>query len=113
LAGWSDPASEEEDGMTAYTIVRFKVKAGQEPAFLDFHRNATCLVGMLSGDIVKTGERAYCLVARWDTFESIAAARPQMIGMLDQFRHMLEDLGSGLGVTDPVSGTTIVELKPA
>jgi hypothetical protein len=32
-----------------------------------------------------------------------------MIGLLDQFRGMLEDLGGGLGVTDPVSGTAVVE----
>jgi hypothetical protein len=34
-----------------------------------------------------------------------------MIGMLDQFRHMLADLGDGLGVTDPVSGESVLELK--
>jgi hypothetical protein len=34
-----------------------------------------------------------------------------MIAMLDQTRHMLEDLGNGLGVTDPVSGKTVAEIK--
>jgi hypothetical protein len=40
-----------------------------------------------------------------------------MVGLLDTFRDMLEDLGGGLGVTDPVSGDTVVErslkAKPA
>ena len=35
-----------------------------------------------------------------------------MIGILDGTRGMLEDLGGGLGVTDPVSGPSVVEIKP-
>ncbi|MER8447136.1 hypothetical protein NKH52_28525 [Mesorhizobium sp. M1066] len=38
--------------------------------------------------------------------DSLAAARPQIIGFLDTMRDMLEDLGGDLGVTDPVSGTS-------
>jgi hypothetical protein len=33
-----------------------------------------------------------------------------MIAMLDTFRDTLEDLGAGLGVTDPVSGEVAVEM---
>lgn len=33
-----------------------------------------------------------------------------MIGILDSFRDDLEDLGGGLGVTDPVSGEMAVRL---
>jgi hypothetical protein len=39
-----------------------------------------------------------------------------MIGLLDTFRASLEDLGNGLGVTDPVSGEVVLKLaatKPA
>ena len=36
-----------------------------------------------------------------------------MIGLLDSFRGYLEDLGGGLGVTDPVSGEVVVSLKAA
>jgi hypothetical protein len=35
-----------------------------------------------------------------------------MIGFLDSVRHLLEDLGGGLGVTDPVSGEVAVRLWP-
>jgi len=48
--------------------------------------------------------------------QKLADARPEMIGMLDTFRDDLEDLGSGLGVTDPVSGEVVFKLpasKPA
>ncbi len=41
---------------------------------------------------------------------SIAAARPAMIANLDSFRDTLEDLGGGLGVTDPVSGELVVNI---
>jgi hypothetical protein len=37
----------------------------------------------------------------------LAAARPKMITTLDTFRDTLEDLGGGLGVTDPVSGMSV------
>jgi hypothetical protein len=35
-----------------------------------------------------------------------------MIGLLDSFRDMLEDLGGGLGVTDPISGEAVLEMGP-
>lgn len=97
--------------MTAYNVVRFKVKAGHEKAFVEFHKTAAKLPGMLEGALVQTGDRNYCLVAKWKDFDAIVAARPQMIAMLDQLRAMLEDLGNGLGVTDPVSGKVVADFK--
>ena len=66
----------------------------------------------MRGALVKTGDRTYCMVGEWDSFDSLAASRPQMIGVLDSFRADLEDLGNGLGVTDPVSGEVVLDLKP-
>jgi hypothetical protein len=34
-----------------------------------------------------------------------------MIGTLDRFRDLLEDLGDGKGLTDPVSGEVVLSLK--
>jgi hypothetical protein len=34
-----------------------------------------------------------------------------MIGILDSFRHMLDELSPELGVTDPVSGEAVVEQR--
>ena len=34
-----------------------------------------------------------------------------MIGTLDTFRHALEDLGPGLGVTDAASGETVLAIN--
>ena len=43
--------------------------------------------------------------------DSLAAARPNMLATLDTFRDTLEDQGDGRGVTDPVSGPVVLELK--
>lgn len=97
--------------MTAFNIVRFRVKPGHDEAFIAAHRRAdAAFKGFLRGSLVKTGERSYCLVGEWDSFDSLAAARPEMIAVLDTFRADLEDLGQGLGVTDPVSGNVVLEL---
>lgn len=98
--------------MTAYNVVRFKVKPGRDKEFLDMQKNlARDFAGLRRGGIIKTGERSYCLVAEWDGMTSIVAARPKMIANLDRFRDTLEDLGHGLGVTDPVSGEVVVDVR--
>ena len=98
--------------MTAFNVVRFRVKPGQEEQFLEAHRKSQRdFKGMRRAALVKTGERAYCMVGEWDAMADIVSARPTMIGLLDSFRDTLEDLGGGLGVTDPVSGEVAVELK--
>ncbi len=96
--------------MTAYNVVRFKVKPGMEPQFLEGQRMPPDMqmAGFIDGGLIKTGERTYCFIGHWDSFDSIAAARPAMIGMLDRVRPTLEDLGGGLGVTDPVSGEAVL-----
>ena len=100
--------------MTAYNVVRFRVKPGRDQEFIDLHRKANAdFKGLRNGALVKTGNQTYCLVGEWDSFDNIVAARPGMLGMLDSFRDMLEDLGNGLGVTDPVSGETVLQLKTA
>ena len=99
--------------MTAFNIVRFRVKPGREQEFLDAHKKAERFFpGMRRFVMVKTGERTYCVMGEWASFDKIVAARPSMIGILDSFRDTLEDLGGGLGVTDPVAGTVVVERRP-
>ena len=97
--------------MKAYNVVRYRVKPGREGEFLKKHRamRDKPMKGFLRGTLIKTGDRSYCLIGEWDDFQSIVAARPEMIGTLDTFRDALEDLGAGLGVTDPVSGEVVAE----
>jgi len=97
--------------MTAFNVVRFRIKPGREAEFIDAHRKSRAdFAGFKRFVLIKTGDRSYCVVGEWDSFQALAAARPQMITMLDTFRDTLEDLGSGLGVTDPVSGEVVLEM---
>jgi quinol monooxygenase YgiN len=98
--------------MTAINVVRFRVKPGMEKVFLDAHRDGKAdWPGLVRGLIVETGERTYVLLGEWRDMDAIGAARKSMIGTLDTFRHALEDLGPGLGVTDAVSGDAVLALK--
>ena len=98
--------------MTSFNVVRFRVKPGREEAFLDAHRNGKAnWPGLERGTIIKTGENTYCLVGEWRDAASLAGARPRMIATLDSFRHTLEELPGGLGVTDAVSGPAVLDLK--
>lgn len=98
--------------MTAFNVVRFKVKSGREEQFLQVHREMNpAWPGMRHANIIKTGDRTYCIIAEWDSMDAIAAARSEMVKTLDKVRGMLEDLGGDLGVTDPVSGPVALSLK--
>jgi len=98
--------------MAAFNVVRFRVKPGRDQEFLDAHRKLQASwSGLVHANIIKTGERTYCIIAEWNDMESITHARPHMIATLDSFRDTLEDLGGGLGVTDPVSGPVVLPLK--
>ena len=98
--------------MTAFNVVRFKVKPGRDQEFLDAH---TKILGDWPGlrhvNIVKSGEHGYFIIGEWNDVDAIAKAIPHMIATLNSFRDTLEDLGGGLGVTDPVSGPVVLELK--
>jgi len=82
--------------MTAFNVVRFRVKPGREEEFVAAHRR---MPGHFEGGrrfvLIKTGERSYCVVGEWESLQHMAAARPGMIAMLDTFRDTLEDLGAG------------------
>ena len=98
--------------MTAFNAVRFKVKPGREREFLDAHEKARAeWPGLRHANMIKTGERSYCIIAEWEDMDSLAKARPNMIQTLDSFRATLQDLGGGLGLTDPVSGPVVLALK--
>jgi hypothetical protein len=97
--------------MPAFNVVRFRVKAGHEDRFVDAHRKMQPqFKGFLGGNLIKTGDQTFCLIGEWRNLKTLAAARPQMISVLDVVRDMLEDLGGDLGVTDPVSGETVARM---
>ena len=97
--------------MTVFNVVRFRVNPGMEQAFLDAHRDGKAAwTGLTRGCIIKTGDRSFVLIGEWRDMTALAGARQQMIETLNTFRHTLEDLGSGLGVTDAVSGDVVLAL---
>jgi hypothetical protein len=98
--------------MTAFNVVRFRIKAGREQEFLDAHKRAeVSWPGLVHANMINTGDRTFCIVAEWTDMDALAKARPNMIATLDTFRDTLEDLGGDLGVTDPVSGPVVLQLK--
>jgi hypothetical protein len=98
--------------MTAFNVVRFRVKPGRDHEFLDAHKTiGATWEGLVHANIIKTGDRSYCIIAEWKDIDACIQARPNMISTLDSFRDALEDLGDGLGVTDPVAGLVVLSLK--
>ena len=98
--------------MTAFNAVRFRVKAGRDEEFLDAHQKVKAdWPGLKHVNMIKNGDRTYCIIAEWTDMDALTKARPNMIATLDTFRNTLEDLGNGLGVTDPVSGPVVLALK--
>lgn len=98
--------------MTAFNVVRFKIKPGMEDAFLDAHRSvAGDWPGLRHANIIDAGDGCYCMIAEWESLAAMASARPQMIATLDGFRDTLEELGAGLGTTDALSGPVAMALR--
>ena len=82
--------------MTAFNAVRFTVKQGRNQDFLDAHEKIDRdWAGLRHVNIIQTGDQDYCIIGEWDSMDSLAAARPQMIATLDTFRDLLD------GDTDP------------
>jgi hypothetical protein len=98
--------------MTVFNVVRFKVKAGMDGAFLDAHKGiGESWPGLRHANIIRTGDGRYCLIAEWESQDALAGGRTAMIATLNSFRHTLDDLGGGLGVTDAVSGAVVLAAK--
>src|SRR5215210_4983659 len=97
--------------MTAFNVIRVRVKPEREGDFIEAHRRMMTehFPGSRRGVLVKTGERAYCVVGEWESMEALVAARPQMLSFAAGFRDMLEDLGGDLGFSDAVSGEVILD----
>ena len=97
--------------MTAFNVVQVRVKPGRGEEFLEANRRSRAdFPGFKRFVMIKTDDRTCCIIGEWDSFQTLGAARPKMIAVLETFRDTLEDLGGGLGVTDPVSGEVVLEI---
>ena len=99
--------------MHAFNIVRFRVKPGREQGFVEAHRRLDpTFHGFVRGSLIQTGDRSYCMIGEWASFESFVAARPQMGAVLNRLRDDLEDLSWSAEPADPIAGSVVVDLKP-
>ncbi|WP_415410056.1 hypothetical protein ACLM45_00710 [Synechococcus sp. A10-1-5-9] len=87
--------------------VRIVVKQGCEKRYLDAVEAWVFSKGMRERYLARTGERAFCFVALWDSQDSLVEVRPEMFQHLNSVRDLLEELSPELRVTDPVSGPVI------
>ncbi|MDH5750497.1 MAG: hypothetical protein OEY85_14400 [Rhodospirillales bacterium] len=90
--------------------VRFHVKDGMVPQFLEAFGKMERWDGMEGQCLAQTGDRSFVSFGEWESEAALAAARPSMIAFLDTFRDTLEEISPDLGVTDPVSGPIIREV---
>ena len=67
------------------------------------------MVEINSTAIAPDQHQAFTFIGEWKTQEDIIQSRPRMISFLDKLRHMLEEISPESGVTEPASGSVIIE----
>ena len=90
-------------------VARFKVKSNQQAVFESLFEESDKWDGILLYVLAKTGDQLYDAYGLWESEEKMQSAMPGMISLPDRSRHLLEELSSELGVTDPVSGSVVFE----
>ena len=90
-------------------IVRCKVKSSNREEYIKKINDMPKFEGQVSAKYVETKPNEFFMIGEWNSEDDIAKARPKMIEFLDKARHTLEELSPELGVTDPSSGTVIIE----
>lgn len=102
----------DEAAKRAFNIVRFRVKPGRIKEFIEAHRSVgEAWPGLEHAHLVKVGPRGFCLVAQWRDEQALIDARPKMVETLNSFRDCLEVLSPKLGVTAPIAGPVVLEIK--
>ena len=97
--------------MTAYSIVRLRVKPGRDQEFIDRLRQALSASppeGLREAVVIRLGGNLYCCLLEWESYDAIADGRAASRAVVDAFRDLLEDLGD-VGVTYAVSGDAVHE----
>ena len=96
-------------------VVRSKVREGKKDEYMkklkEFFNNMKGTDGLVSMKQIQTGSNSMCIIGEWQDEQSIAKARDKMIAGLDAVRPLLEEISPELGVTDPVFGPVVMEIK--
>ena len=90
-------------------IVRCKVKSTHREEYLKVCHERPKFEGNISTKYVEIKPNEFFMVGEWNSEDDIAKARPKMIEFLDTLRKTLEELSPELGVTEPYSGTVVIE----
>ena len=90
-------------------IVRSKVRASHREVYLKACDERPKFEGNISTKYVEIKPNEFFMVGEWNSEDDIAKARPKMIEFLDTLRATLEELSPELGVTEPFSGTVVIE----
>ncbi len=91
--------------------VRFRVKENCHNLFMSQIEKFPLPPGALQHTVVKTGDFSFCTFIVWQQESDLVKARPTLISFLDSCRDLLEELSPELGVTDPVSGPIVHQIK--
>jgi len=96
-------------------IVRSKVKEGKKDEYMkklkEFFNSMKGTDSLIAMKQIQTGPNNMCIIGEWKDEQAIAKARDKMIAGLDTVRPLLEEISPELGVTDPVSGPVVMEIK--
>jgi hypothetical protein len=89
--------------MTAFNLVRFRVKPVSEGDFIAAH----CAIrqgcsGVRKGSLTKPGDQTLCIIGVWSGMRALANACPKLIGVPDGVHHFSKIWATVWGVTDPV-----------
>ena len=90
-------------------IVKVKVKPNHREQYLKMCDDEPKFDGMISAKYVEISPNTFTFIGEWKTQEDIIQSRPRMILFLDKLRHMLEEISPETGVTEPPSGSVIIE----
>ena len=90
-------------------IVRCRIKSSHREEYLKACDERPKFEGNISTKYVEIKPNEFFMIGEWNSEDDIAKARPEMINFLDSLRHTLEELSPDLGVTEPHSGTVVIE----
>ena len=90
-------------------LVRCKVKTLNREEYLKKMDERQKFEGMITSKVVEIKPNEFFMTGEWKSEDDISKARPQMIEFLYSLRHTLEELSPELGVTEPYSGSVIIE----
>ena len=90
-------------------LVRCKVKASHRAEYLQKFDERPKFDGMISTKVIEIKPNEFFMTGEWKSEEDIAKARPQIIEFLYSLRHTLDELSPELGVTEPFSGSVVIE----